>query len=483
MTITKEDLREVLKAFDDSGYQIRYKNDPQNLSLANTGALQGPMQGDPTLGGAFSAPGIRPDRFSALPRVRTMASLLRPMPSEIYNEIIAIVTGATIGTGTNPTNYCGDPPQPGNLKTCSQAFTYGRWYEKTQLQSVNDIGLLRNRAEVPGRILNSAPQDHPLIPDVMWRLVDTRSQAQYAFYMQGIELERQLEQVLILGDDTKANTTTVRGFIKEFKGLDLQIKTGYTDQSGVLCAAADSMVISFNGSMTGTIGGGDGRTITTAINDMYYAGMDRAAQVGMDQGLEYAWVMRKEQFRALTDVYANTYATSRFQSSSLSAGSPLIQIATDTDKIRQEMLNGHYLLIDGVPVPVVFSSGIPLEGQGSNVYNADMYLVPFAWQGIPLLRLDYFNLGNQYITEWNGIINPDKRRIINNGFFAMGYRDNGFCDEVLFAAQMRLILETPFLAGRIDNVTFSYLAPTRTSIPGTSLYVDGGVSYYTPRAI
>src|SRR5262245_57037027 len=122
MSITKEDLREVLKAFDESGYQIAYKNDPASLSLANTGALQGPLPGDPTLGGAFSAPGVRPDRFSAMPRVRTLAGLLRPMPSEIYNEIIAIVTGATVGTGTNPTNYCGDPPQPGNLKTCEQTF-------------------------------------------------------------------------------------------------------------------------------------------------------------------------------------------------------------------------------------------------------------------------------------------------------------------------------------------------------------------------
>lgn len=473
-----KELGEVAKAL-----KAVYKNNPASLSLNNTPALQGPLQGQPTLGGAFSAPGVRPDRFSAMPRVRTMSRLLTPLPSDIYNEIIAIVTGATSGTGENPTSWCGTPPKPGALKTCEQQFKYGNYYSSTNLNSVNDLGYLRNRADIPGQILNSAPEDFPLIPDIMWRLTDTRSQLQYELYLQGIFLERSLEPVMILGDNTKANTVTQLGWIKEFKGLDLQIKTGYTDTSGVTCPAADSIVISFGSALIGnTIGGGDGRTITTAISDLWYAAQDRADQVGMDQ-VDFAFVMRKEMFRALTDVYANTYATSRFQASSMTAGNPVIQMATDANNLRLEMLNGQYLLVEGIPVPVVFSEGIPLEGQGSDVYTADMYLVPISWRGRPLLRLEFFNLGNSYITEWNGFINPDKRRVINNGLYAMGYNAQNFCDEFLFASAMRLILETPFLAGRIDNINFQYLAATRNAIPSESLYYDGGVSYYLPRAV
>lgn len=111
-----------------------------------------------------------------------------------------------------------------------------------------------------------------------------------------------------------------------------------------------------------------------------------------------------------------------------------------------------------------------------------MYLVPLDWKGRPLLRFEYFNMGNQYITEWNGQINPEKRRILNNGMFMMGYQSTGLCDKFLFASKMRLILETPFLAGRIDNVAFTYLAATRNAIPGQSLYVNGGRSYYNPLA-
>lgn len=487
MPFTAEELREVIKELAAAGVLpggARYKNDPASASLANTGALQGPLPGNDSLGGAFSAPGVRPDRFSAMPRTRTLARVLRPLPSDYFNEIIAIVTGATTSTGSNPTSFCGTAPQPGDMKTCEQTFKFGKLFMQTKLEAVPELGMLRNRAEVPGRILNSAPEENPLIPDIMWRLVDTRSQLQYQLYMLGVGVERALEPVLINGNETKNNTQTEIGWILEFKGLDRQIKEGYADTGGTLCPAADSMVIDFGGATVGgTIGGGDGRTITSAISDLWYAGQDRASQVKLDDTLEMGFLMRKEFFRALTDYYANTYATTRFQAATMTAGSPVVQIADEANRLRLEMLKGQYLLVEGIPVPVIFSDGMPFEGQGSNVYQTDLFLVPIAWQGFPLLRFEYFNMGNQYIAEWNGFVNPDKRRVINNGLYQMGYQSTGMCDLYLLASKMRLILETPFLAGRIDNILFSYLAPTRNAIPGQSLYADGGVSYYTPRAV
>jgi hypothetical protein len=65
----------------------------------------------------------------------------------------------------------------------------------------------------------------------------------------------------------------------------------------------------------------------------------------------WGFIMRKEQFRALTDVYANTYATSRFQANSLSAGTPLLQDGQRTNDLRLEMLNGKYLLVEGPADP------------------------------------------------------------------------------------------------------------------------------------
>jgi hypothetical protein len=134
----------------------------------------------------------------------------------------------------------------------------------------------------------------------------------------------------------------------------------------VACPALDSIVENFNSNPIGTtVGGGDPRTITNVISDVYYAATDRAEQTGFegaDGGSELDWgfIMRKEMFRALTDVYANTYATSRFQANSLSAGTPLLQDGQRTNDLRVEMLNGKYLIVEGQPIPIFFSDGMPL---------------------------------------------------------------------------------------------------------------------------
>lgn len=474
-------LKEALELLNEAGFNVAYKNDPGSTSLANTGALQGPLQGDPSRAGAFAEPGVRPDRYSAMQRVRSLASLLMPEPNEFYQEKIGILTGQTDASGTNASDYCSTAPAPGFLKKCTQNFLFGKWFSQTHLNDTNDIGFLYNRADVPGTILNSAPQNFPLIPDIMWRLVDTRSQLQYELYTQGVMIERSLEQVLVTGDPTKASANTKIGFMKEFLGLDGQIKTGYVDvDTNRPCEAADSIVVAFNTTIGGTMGGGDGRTITTALGDVFYAAQDRATQVGMPD-IEWAFIMRKELFRVLTDYYANTYATSRFQAATLTAGSPVLQIATDQNNIRLEMLRGQYLLVEGIPIPVIFSDGMPFAGQGSNAYTSDIFLVPVSWAGRKLLRLEFFNLGNQWINEFVGFLNPDRRMVINNGLYAVGYQSTGFCDQYLFASQMRLILEAPFLSARIDDITFTYQAATRNAIPGQSLYQNGGVSYVVPR--
>lgn len=463
--------------------QTRYKNDPASTSLTATGALQGPLQYNETLGGAFSSPGVRAQRFSANQWPRSFAKMLKPRPSEYNQEILEIMTGATDGQGTNASGFCDNPPSPGNLKTCKQNFFFGEWYEKIELNSVPQIGQLRNRAEVPGQILNQGPQQNPLIPDLMYRIMDTRSQLQYELYNLGMDKARQLEKVLILGDYSKSYTTTRRGFIKEFNGIDSQVKTGYTDTSGATCPALDSIVETFNGNNIGTtVGGGDPRNITNVINDVYYAAADRAEMTGFegaDAGneLQWTWLMRKEQFRALTDYYANTYATSRFQASTLTAGSPLIQEAIRTDEIREEMLRGRYLLINGLPIPVMFSEGIPLDILGGKNYQADMYLLPLSWNGMPLVNLEYFNMANEYAVEYTGFVNADDQKVLNNGLYRVGYRSTGLCKEYHFADRMRLILEVPFLCARIDNIAFTYYAQTRTAYPGESLYVNGGRSY------
>lgn len=474
MTINEQDLQVVLKALKEAGV-LGFKHDPASTTLTAT-PLHGPFPGNANQYGIFSSPGVRPGRFSALQQPdHGLLDLCAINRSEYTNEILEIATGQTAGSGSNATGFCGNPPVAGQLKTCKQSFIWGDFYIKTQLNAIPKIGELRNRADVPGEIFNAGPNGNPLIPDIMYQMTDTRDQLAVELYTVGNEANRSITKVGIIGDTTLGSASTQRGFISEFKGLDGQIKTGYRDaDNNALCAAADSDVLSFNASVSGTIGGGDGRNIVQALSDLVYSAKERADKVGLT-GVVWAFVMRRDQFKAVADVYACSYATYRCVNTN--AGQPQNQDALAINQLRLAMINGQYLLVDGVEVPVVFSEGIPRETLANNTYKADIYFVPVSWNGMPLLRLEYFPMDNQYATRFRTFAAVDELQVINNGMYLVGKRSTPFCLEYHFAARWRLILETPFLAARCDDVWYTYLAKLNTAYPNESGYVDGGVTY------
>lgn len=452
---------------------IGQKNDPASTTLPGA-QLHGPL-GSGTGYGPLSGAGIRPEMYSAFQRPPSLARALPIMRSEVASEMIEIMTGVTDEGGTNATGFCGDPPSPGALKICKQVYTFGDYYVKTDLNAAANVGLLKNRADVPRQFLNDGAEMHPLIPDEMFNpLTDTRSQLAYELWKIGVGVERSLSHVIIQGDTTLASTATEWGWISEFAGLDGQIKTGYTDaHTGNTCPAADSDVHSFNANIDGTDANSD--DIVTVISDQYYGIRHRADHVGMN-GVQWALVMRQEAFYALTEVWACNYYTARCTATTNAAQS---QDATRIEMLRQEMIGGSYLLIDGVRVPVLFDEGIPQETLGDGYYKSDFYLVPLNWMGRPLTYLQYFPMDNQYSVEFTDGLGLSEVRRMNNGLWLVGKRDTGLCIEYHFQAKMRLILDTPFLAGRVDDVWYYYRAPSRNAIPGASLYVDGGTSYLT----
>lgn len=91
--------------------------------------------------------------------------------------------------------------------------------------------------------------------------------------------------------------------------------------------------------------------------------------------------------------------------------------------------------------------------------------------------MEYYPMDNQYTTEYMNNFGLQTVGTLNNGLFLVGKRDTGLCLEWHFQARMRLILEVPFLAARIDDVQYSFYEPIREAIPGSSRFVNGGVSY------
>lgn len=468
-TYTVDQIKEIAEALG-----IARKNDPASTTVTAP-TLQGPFPGNTSQFGIFADYGPRPQRFSALVRPRSLTRLLALNKSVFHQEILDIMTGVTAAAGTNATGFCGNPPTVGQGKICKQYYGWGRYYVKTDLESMPEIGTLRSRAELPGEILNAGPAANPLVPDIMYRLANPQSQLQYELWRIGVALERSMETVMVVGDDSLSSANTRHGWISEPDGLDSMIRTGYTDAAtGISCPAADSAVIAFNADVAGTIGGGDTRNIVQAITDLVWAIKDRATEMGLDE-TQFALVMRKELFRSLTETWSCNYATYRCTDGT--AGQPFNRDVENTNALRLEMQTGQYLLVDGMQVPVVFSEGVPQESLGSNIFKSDIYLVPLSWAGVPLLRLEYFPMDNPFLTEFSEF-QGEGVASINNGMYIIGNRNTGLCKEYHFGAKFRLILETPFLAGRVDDVRYTFRAPIRNANPAdTWFYADGGVTY------
>jgi len=243
----------------------------------------------------------------------------------------------------------------------------------------------------------------------------------------------------------------------------------------------DSIVITFGADVGATIPsepGASARNITVAVSELVRAAKNRARKMGYGPNVTWYFLMREEAFHRVVEEYSCSYATYRCDSTN--AGQPFNTDTTATNNLRMQMMTGQYLLVDGVPVPVVFSEGIPQTNE-DGTFTSDIYLVPDTWNGRKLTYLEYFPMDNRYATEFRGFADADDIAVLNNGLWIAGVNSTGLCKEYEFGAKMRLIMETPFLAGRLDNVSYYFTTEIRNALPGSSFYADGpGDTLYKP---
>ncbi|MHC4648013.1 MAG: hypothetical protein ACYTBJ_21345, partial [Planctomycetota bacterium] len=290
--------------------QVQTKHNP-----AAGAATYAPVHGGT---GMFTEPGVRPDMYSAMVGPRTFMNALPFFKSEYQNELISILTGQLAGTGTNPSNTCSTPPKPGQLKKCTRTLTYGQIFLGTEKLEVPEVGLLKDRSDMERQINNMIQVDNPMIPDLLRRPgLNFRSVRTHQLFMLSNQLQRSIAPVEVSGNATLGNAATTLGWISEFDGLDRLIKTGHLDVStSIACPAADSHIITWGQTINGTL---EGLDIVETMNDAYFSRQELADDVGM-MGVQWAWVMDKRLFRALTFVFACTFPNTRC--TDFTAGTP-----------------------------------------------------------------------------------------------------------------------------------------------------------------
>lgn len=446
----------------EAGMMLGQKHDP-------TGTVVGGIYAN---GGLFSNPIVRPQTFSAIQQPDSFISRLPLFKSLIQNEVSRILTGMTDASGTNPTTVCDNPPIPGNLKACITNLTFGKAFVGSKLKDTTEVGLFDSYGVQPVEVQNWASDTSPLVPDPLRMTgVNFASEAALNLYEVSTFLRRIMARIEIDGNAALEPAATELGWIKEFMGLSRLIVDGITDIYGNACPAADSLVEAWDEAADATV---NGLTIVQLIHDLYFAKEDLARQVGME-GTRFYWVMDRRLFRTLVFLFSCTYAMARCTDGS--AGNPIERGAAELERRFFEQWNGRYLLISGMPVEVRFTSGAEIEEGTPN--TGRIFLVPDSWNGRALTYLQYFPLDNAQVQEFNRIGNTTGRFYSNAGLYAFATRSNGFCDQLLTVSKLRMKVETPFLAARIDGVTFNNYVGYRNWNPAGSSFYNGGSTFYT----
>jgi hypothetical protein len=192
--------------------QIGQKHDTSGTT-PTAQALHGPFPGNNNQFGVFSYAGVRPGMFNATTRVDSVGKIIPLLKSDLYNEIIEIMTGVTAGSGNNDVSACATAPKAGDLKTCQQTYAFGIIHIGTRIEDVTQVGLRKNRADVPRDVYNNASMENPWLPQVpgIEGLTTTTSRLRAAMYTLGIEMERNISPVHFVGvAGTESNTTMPR---------------------------------------------------------------------------------------------------------------------------------------------------------------------------------------------------------------------------------------------------------------------------------
>lgn len=458
-------------------------------------------------GGLFSYPGLNQQLFSAM--LLPSAGLQSRLPLSRSNEanpLFGLITGVTDTTGDEPTNVCDDPPYAGLAKLCTTSYVFGRYSRKTRIYDIDRAGLITNRGEFTDLVLNNNPltdaarYNIPSMPGGFNPNEVVKIEVGKALFELGTAWSRDFAQQLYIGNPTN---NTAGGGYQEFRGLDNLINTGYRDAiTGQACAAADSLVMSFGNADVATNGLTMVNTIIYMMRNLKYI----ASRTGLSP-VKFAIAMPWALFYEIANFWACSYMTIRCQTANMGGSSTQFVDAREVVQFRDTMLGdlsdytGQFLPIDGERIEVVIDDAIVETDNGGGTFTSSIYIVPLTVKGrIPVTYMDYLaydipggalDMARTFAGQVGG--NPYAYQATDDGRFLWHFKPpTNFCVEMLAKSQPRLILRTPYIAGRITNVRYTPFMHQRSWNPdaGASLYSNGGrtdyvgygPSFYSPTA-
>lgn len=450
-----------------------------------TGAPIGPYVHGP--GGLFGVRGLSRGVISTHTQITGSLGEMLPIRASIDTDpLFPYITGFLRSDQQEKDAVCDDPADAANFKTCIQTTQFGRKEFKTRQVEVNRIGQRMNR----GEFLDLMIENGPLVQQMGGLMQGFFGLSNQQSLLAGREMASRLVEVgvayqrwfcpqVYTGNPTN---NSAGGGYKEFPGLDLLISTTKLDAvSGTSCPSLYSDVKDFMYRQVDDTNDPDlVKTITTMMRIL----KRKAAQQGLAP-VDIRMVMREPLFYAITEIWPCRYHTYRCDVIDGSNIDPVPNLdAAAMVRFRDEMRAGQYLVVDGYRVPVIVDDCITEENQADNGtipvsgFASDIYFVPFSARGgtIQTLYWEYYDYRNDILPDISAV-KAGTFFWSDNGTFLWGLKaPDNWCLEIISKVEPRLILRTPQLAGRLQNVVYVPLQHTDDPLPSQDYHVNGGVS-------
>lgn len=439
------------------------------------------------VGGLFSDPGLQRPVFSAmtLPQVG-LQSILPYLPSNLELATYGLLTGVTATTGDDANGTCDPWPTAGLSKLCEHTFVFDRKGRQTPVVLADLFGRLANRADhtdlqLIGGLTPFANPNAPTMAGYNPNNVVNNEIAKKLFEL-GVAMSRDFARLFYTGTPA---ANSAGGGTKQYYGLDILINDGYRDAiTGIACPAADSIVMSY-GNVNVT---NDYSQIVRIMANIYYQLQLRARAMGLNP-VKWVIVMAPALFWELSEVWPFFYNYNSQQVMATVAANSGFRINMGAengmalrDQMRGDMtkIDGHFLMISGERVDVIIDESITETTGLLGSFSSSIYFVPLTVTGgVRTTYMEYFDYSAMPMEAIRRFAGEQYADVSDNGRF-LWYKlpPTQGCMQISVQSQERLILLTPQIAARLDNVAYTPVQHPRTPFTDSSYYVNGGQTSY-----
>lgn len=417
-------------------------------------------------GGIFSVAGIENLVVNLHMTPVDLDPHLRVIPTVFMNPLYPFLTGFSEDTGAEPNGKCedclGGTMQGGILTAQFGHICRG----SDEIHIMRTIQMINRGETTPLTLLGDVlgPGNISKMPNTPAEWLEVVTKAEMVKI--AILIQRKIAKMTWNGNPAN---NTVGGGYQEFPGLEMLVGTGKVDAiNGAAMGAADSLVMDFNfNNVDDIINGND---IVTYLSTMEWYVRHNAERMGF-LPVQWAFCMRPELWQELTAIWPCRYNTNRC-STNLGENVNVNVIGNEMVGLRDRMREQMTIQINGRTYPVIVCDGITelhgnpgLPNFNANVpngeYASNIYMLPLTVRG-GISTLYWEHLDYSKADPEIALIRSNNDFWTDGGRFFWTVERLRGCYKMNAEIDLRIILRTPHLAARLDNVKYTPLLHLRS---------------------